>query len=267
MPPGEFDALVLRRVAERERQLADRTALRRVHVLRRSHEVVDWPVGRSCPLGRLAEAWVTHRHGPDVAAETGTAAAGRRSPLLAGRAARAVALYEAFADERPPSWPATGPAALCALASQRRAAVLAGDIARLLALAKAMRASALAGSAARLERAAARARRRQHEPRGRVAFRTRTSSWETAEQRRVRLRDQLLLDGADPAAWPNAALATERGAHRADEPELTGPDPHAELDGLGARATRYRTELAAGRWAVPAGLTKPIHSREEDDTA
>jgi hypothetical protein len=57
MPPGEFDALVLRRVAERERQLADRAALRREHVERRSQEVICWPGGRICPVGRLG-AWV-----------------------------------------------------------------------------------------------------------------------------------------------------------------------------------------------------------------
>ena len=132
IPPEEFDTLVLRRVAERERQLAVRAALRREHVLRRSEEVVSWPRGRTCPGGRLAEAWATHRHGATAVAERGAATAGPRSPELAGRAARAIALYERFADERPPGWPQTGPAALCALASQRRAAVLAGDIARLL---------------------------------------------------------------------------------------------------------------------------------------
>ena len=167
--PSEFDALVLRRVAERERQLAVRAALRREHVLRRSQEVISWPRGRTCPVGRLAEAWATHRHGATAVAERGAAAAGPRSPELAGRAARAIALYERFADQRPPGWPQTGPAALCALASQRRAAVLAGDIARLLALARGMRASALLGSAERLERAAARARRRQRPHDGRRA--------------------------------------------------------------------------------------------------
>ena len=254
MPSGEFEALVLRHVAEREGQLADRIALRRVHVERRSHEVVSWTAGQACPLGRLAEAWVTYRHGSDVAATTGTAAAGRCSLLLARRAERAVSLYEAFADERPPGWPATGPAALCALASQLGATVLGGDIARLLVLAKAMRARALARSAARVERAAARACRRQNAPTGRVAFRTNAPSWETAEQRRVRVRDRVLLDGADPAAWPNAALAAARGVQRADEPELTGPDPHAELDGIGARprATATNSPVAAGPSSRPS---------------
>jgi len=101
-----------------------------------------------------------------------------------------------------------------------------------------------------------------------VAFRTGAARWETAEHRRARVRDQLLLDGADPAAWPNAALAAEHVAHHVPEPELLGPDPHAELDGIGARASRYRAELISGRWAVPAGdLIEPTHSRQEESSA
>ena len=53
MPPGDFDALVTRRVRERERQLTDLAALRREHVLRRVQEVICWPGGRTCPFGRL----------------------------------------------------------------------------------------------------------------------------------------------------------------------------------------------------------------------
>jgi hypothetical protein len=145
MSAGELDALVLRRVARRERQVAERKALRLEHVVRRSQEVICWPQGRGCPFGRLTEAWIAHRYGSETAAETGAAAAGPRRRGLAGRAARAVALYEAFAEQRPPGWPEAGPAALCALAGQGRAAVLAGDVARLLALAKGMRGAALVG--------------------------------------------------------------------------------------------------------------------------
>jgi hypothetical protein len=268
VPPGELDAVVLRRVAERERQLAERAALRLGHVVRRSQEVICWPRGRSCPFGRLTEAWIAHRYGPETAAETGAAAAGPRSPGLSGRAARAVALYDAFAEQRPPGWPDAGAAALCALAGQRRAAVLAGDIARLLALAKGMRARALAADSQRVERAAVRARRRRRAPDGRVAFRTDRPRWETPEQRRVRVRDELLLAGANPAEWPNASLATQalgRGGRHTVAPALIGPDPHAELDGVGARAERYRAELANGRWALPAGLvlTTPPHPQED----
>jgi hypothetical protein len=270
MPPGEFDALVARRVAERERQLADRAALRREHVLRRSQEVIDWPEGRICPFGRLTEAWVAHRYGPAGAAETGAAAAGPRSPALAGRAARAIALYEAFSDHRPPGWPETGPAALCALGGQRRAAVLAGDVARLLGLAKGMRAGALLGDARRRVRAAGRARRRQRAWDGRLLFRTGASRWESGEQRRTRVRDELLLAGADPAAWPNAALATqalELGTRRTAAPELIGPDTHPELDGVGARAQRYRAELTAGRWALSAGRDPTTQPHPQEDAS
>jgi len=266
LPAGAFDAVVLWRVAECERRLADRTALRREHVLRRSQEVIVWPGGRTCPFGRLTEAWVTHRYGPAAAAETGATAAGPRSPRLAGRAGRAIALYEAFADRRPPGWPETGPAALCALAGQRRAAVLAGDVARLLVLAKGMRAAALMDDRQRLASGAARASRRQLAPDGRLLFRTGAPRWESAEQRRMRVRDELLLAGADPAVWPNASLATQAlrpGRRCTAEPVLIGPDPLAELDGVGARAMRYRAELAAGRWALPARPESSTHPQED----
>jgi hypothetical protein len=262
MPPGDYEALVLRRVAERERRLAVRAAFRREHVLRRSREVISWPQGRTCPVGRLAEAWATQRNGADAVANRGPAAGGLRSPELARRAARAIALYEAFADQRPPGWPETGAAAICALAGQRRAAVIAGDIGRLMALANGMRASALSASAERFERAAARARRRQLSSEGGVAFRTGRTRWESAEQRRVRVRDELLLVGADPAAWPNSALAMQmlgRGGSHTVGPALVGPDPHVELDGVGARAARYRAELVSGRWALPVKATGPDH--------
>ena len=88
-----------------------------------------------------------------------------------------------------------------------------------------------------------------------MPFRTGRPRWETAEQRRSRVRNELLLAGGDPAAWPNAALAATtlaRQAPRGTEPELLGADPHAELDGIGARAARYRAEQRAGRWALPA---------------
>ena len=42
---------------------------------------------------------------------------------------------------------------------------------------------------------------------------------------------------------------------------LLEPDRFEELDGFGARATRYRTELACGRWQLPrdfsADVTQP----------
>jgi hypothetical protein len=271
LPPGEFDAAVLRRVAERERRFSESVALRREHVVRRSQEVIDWPRGRTCPLGRLKEAWLTHRHGAEAAAAHGTRAAGPSNGALARRAAHAIALYEQYAHERPPGWPEAGPAALCALAGQRRAAVLAGDVARLLVLAKGMRAAALLSNDCRVTGAAARARHRLNAAAAasQFGFRIRPARWESAEQRRVRVRDELLLAGADPAAWPNAALALgapELAGHGAPRPELAGPDIHAELDGVGARAARYREELATGRWAPPIGHDFTTPPPREDPT-
>ena len=71
--------------------------------------------------------------------------------------------------------------------------------------------------------------------------------------RRRRVRDAVLLLGRDPAAWPNAALAL---AHLpitpgAGEVRLLDEDPCEELDGIGARAARYRAELDRGRWRLP----------------
>jgi len=101
-----------------------------------------------------------------------------------------------------------------------------------------------------------------------MVFRAGAPRWESAEQRRVRVRDELLLARADPAAWPNAAFAKQalrRGGRQTIEPELIGPDSHAELDGVGARAERYRAELANGRWALSAGpdLTTTPHQQED----
>ena len=155
--------------------------------------------------------------------------------------------------------PPAGPAALCALASQQRAASLAGDVARLLMLAKGMRAAARLRDPERTPRAVRRAQARGAVPDTRIQYRRAAPSQETAEQRRRRVRDAVLLGGGDPAAWPNAELAL---AHVHDdgtpEPRVVGPNPCAELDGVGARAQRYRHELETGRWTLAAGWTDPI---------
>ena len=69
----------------------------------------------------------------------------------------------------------------------------------------------------------------------------------------------MLLAGGDPAAWPNAELALEHipalRAARASDPQLVDRDRYAELDGVGARAARYRTELARGDWQLPPHWT------------
>jgi hypothetical protein len=87
----------------------------------------------------------------------------------------------------------------------------------------------------------------------RFVFRSVSPHGESAEQRRVRVRDAVLLDGGNPAAWPNAALALAHlpALQTAPEVRLLEPDRCEELDGLGARANRYRAELARGRWQLP----------------
>ena len=183
-----------------------------------------------------------HRYGLARVGESGAAAAGPTRPAVGQLARRAIALYEAHAEQRPPGWPTGGAAALCALATQRRADWLAGDVARLLALARAMRGISLEHDAERLGRARSRAASRRTPPEGRIAFRTLRPRLETAEQGRQRVRDAVLLAGGDPAAWPNAELALDHSpalrAARVSEPQLVDRDSYAELDGVGARAAR-----------------------------
>ena len=244
-------------------------------------------MGRPCPLGRLREAWVVYRHGATIAGDTGGGWAGARRPGQERLAARAIALYEAFADERPPGWPAGGAAALTALAAQQRAASLAGDIARLLILAKDMRAAALERDPERLAAMRGRAERRSAPPPGRFEFRTAGGPrYETAAQLRDRLRDDLLLAGEDPGAYPNLAFAEDRirrlhataaehgvtpaprhgweyaehqRRRREDEAAAglrRGAEPYGvSLDGMADRAERYRRELAHGRWNLPERWT------------
>jgi len=200
-----------------------------------------------------------HRYGLARVAESGAAAAGPTRPALGRLVRRAIELYEAYAECRPPGWPPGGAAALCALAAQGRAHRLAGDVARLLVLAKAMRATALDNDAQRLGRARSRAARRATPPEARIAFRTQRARLETAEQRRQRVRDAVLLSGGNPAGWPNAELALDYipalRAARVGEPQLVDRDRYAELDGVGARAQRYRAELTRGEWQLPPDWT------------
>jgi hypothetical protein len=239
------------RLAEVRRAAAARAELLEPQVRTRVGEVARWPAGRRCPLGRLREAWVVHRYGLAKAVDAGGALAGAVPPDLAVRVGRAIALYETFADARPPGWPRGGAAALCGLAGQRRADVMAGDVARLLVLAKGMRAAALLVDAKRLDRARARAAARHAPSAGRLVFRVvrRLPRIETAEARRRRVRDAVLLIGRDPAAWPNAELALET-LPIVPRSDLVGPDRCEELDGVGARAARYRNELEQGRWRL-----------------
>src|SRR4051794_8920006 len=242
----DFDALVERLLAVRNPPGGFQD-LHRSQLDARVAEVLRWPTGRICPLGRIREAWAAQRYGLARVAQCGAADARSVPPQLVGRA---VHLYEAHAEARPPGWPESGAAALCTLASQHRAATLAGDVSRLLALAKAMRAVALEHDPARLDRARMRADRRRLPPSTLFTFRLGRARLETPEQRRQRVRDAVLLGGGNPATWPNAELARGALPSRHPEPELTDPDRFEELDGHGARATRYRADLARGVWEL-----------------
>jgi hypothetical protein len=77
----------------------------------------------------------------------------------------------------------------------------------------------------------------------------------------------VLADGGDPVAWPNAELARRwLPAPRlgADEPQLVGRDTFAALDGISARADRYRAELDNGRWWLPPGWPDPLQPTTEE---
>jgi hypothetical protein len=237
LPRADFDALVDRRLAARSRPRCDE--LRRSHASARVAEVMRWPLGRVCPLGRLREAWAAQRCGLARVVNVGAADAGAVRVPLVGRAIR---LYEAHRTERPPGWPESGAAALAVLGSQRRATRMAGDVSRLLALAKAMRAAAFEreshGSIA-LVPAPSRVLGRAAPLAGRppssaaVASATRSSSSATTQPR-----------------GPNAELAL--GRISGPDVRLVDRDRFEELDGYGARSARYRAELARGLWDLPS---------------
>ncbi|RKQ92956.1 hypothetical protein C8N24_2813 [Solirubrobacter pauli] len=249
-----FDALVRQRLAAASEIAERRRTLIQPHVAARAEAVLSWPAGSRCPLGRLREAWVVHRHGLATAVESGSASAGPVREELSTDVQRAIALYEAHAEERPPGWPVSGAAALCALASQRRAEQFVGDLARLLVLAKGMRAVAAQRDGLRVARAQRRAAARRRAAAGPrvLQFRLAAPRFETAEGRRTRVRDAVLLAEGDPSAWPNAELALKHlAALSVHDVRLLEPDRCEELDGVGARATRYRDQLARGTWALP----------------
>jgi hypothetical protein len=249
------------------------SAWRRTQVARQAREraqaLFSAAPGERHGVAALREAWVVYRFGteirpdfttPESGAERvgdhGHADAGPRTAGQLERARAAIAAYERYADYRPAVWPRSGAAALCALAAQRRAETLDGDIARLACLARDMRATARHRDPARLERLRRRALRRVAALRQALlpfGFRRPGGPGvETAEQRRDRVRDQLLLAGHDPGAWPNAAIAIGSIYSPATTgPTLVGPDPHAELDGTAARARRYANEKQRGLWNIP----------------
>jgi hypothetical protein len=257
--------------------------------LHRARKLADAPLGRGWGLGRMREAWVVFRFGtalretfqapcsgPELVGDHGSGDAGPRRPGQRRRASDAIALYEAFAEGRPPGWPAAGAAALCVLAAQQRAGTLEGDIARLRCLAKDMRAAALHAYPQRVEHARRRADRRaaaaapgvprfafrQTRPGGRPRF-------ETPELRRLRVRDKLLRDGAHPGLSPNVFRAGWQAAKRQEAGADTWGDPvlYRLPDGMTERAQRYQREIAEGRWALPAGWPQTSRAARPDPPA
>jgi hypothetical protein len=277
-----------RHVAQRREQTrwGEELAVRQAR--RAAERVWSWPVGRPVALGVLAEAWALARHGERRVAESwGRVGAGPLGRVTARQAAVAIELYEAFAAQRPPGWPDTGPAALLVLAARGRAATLRGDLATLLILAKGMRAVALHADPERVARARRRALKRAMPKNVRFAFRTvaraPTADWpEPAEHGRRRIRDAALLAGFHPGVEPDVLDALDRPVD-ADErlPSSDGPDGYKarylawearqraarrvleqrgydpttaaqwSADGMTDRAHRYLAELEHGRWTLP----------------
>jgi hypothetical protein len=201
--------------AERvERLIADQARGRALQVAR-------WPQGEPCRWGLLCEAWAVYRFG---AAELGSGGVGPllgpKRPGLAARAERAITIYEAQADQRPPNWPAGGAAALTVVGAQRKAATLGGEVSRLLVLAKQMRAAARLGNPSRLDRL----RRRARGP-SRVA--------PTAPA-----RDR----GAAPPPAARRAAADRRRPRRVDQRGGAAQTP---------RPPPARVGAARARWSIP----------------
>jgi hypothetical protein len=275
--PAASDPLLDRAaIATRVAARTTASAWRRMHVARqarkRARELLTATPGARHGLARLREAWVVWRFGTEIRAnftspasgaervgDHGHADAGPRTAGQLERARSAIGNYERHAECRPAGWPVSGAGALCALAAQRRADTLDGDIARLACLARAMHATARDRDSGRLERLRRRAQRRMAVVRqARLPFsylRPEGPRVETAEQRRQRVRDELLLAAHDPGSWPNSALAIASIYSPATAgPDLVGWDGHAELDGAAARARRYALEQQRGHWSPPDGL-------------
>src|SRR5215211_1284602 len=197
-----------RHVAQRREETRWREELAVRQARRAVERVWSWPAGRPPALGVLAEAWALLRHGERRVAESwGRVGLGPLGRATARQAVAAIELYEAFAAQRPPGWPDTGPAALLVLAARGRAATLRGDLATLLILGKGMRAVALYTNLERVARARRRALKRAMPKQVRFAFRRpadRAGFSEPAELRRMRIRDEALLAGAHPGSTPTS---------------------------------------------------------------
>ena len=262
-----------RRIAARYAATAWRREAAARQAAARARALVAEPPGRFPGLGRLRAAWVVFRHGAQVrpgftTPESGAERLGDHGSTDAGaaragqlrRAAAAIALYEQHAAHRPPGWPEAGAAALCALATQRIGRDFEHDVARLRRLAKDMRALGEHADAEHVARARRRAERRwdQTTP-TRIPFRTlrhpaQRPRFETAEGRRRRIRDLLLMLNEHPGLSANVFLASWHAYKRHEALGDRNPGDPAEYalpDGLTARAQRYQREIAAGRWNLP----------------
>jgi hypothetical protein len=73
---------------------------------RRVEELLDWPVGRSCPRWRLLECWTVNAHGPWMAAAGGFRLAFwcEQREHHGARLERALARYSRYVQARPPGW-------------------------------------------------------------------------------------------------------------------------------------------------------------------
>ena len=169
---------VVERVAAREAEREAIVATIAAQARRRALEVAGWGIDRAWPEGRLREAWVVARYGPDGAARHGAAAAGRLRPEDRARLGRAVRRFARYADDRPGELPAAPLAALLTLADASGDWTLARTIRRLDQLGRRMRAHATASDPARRQAAANRARRRHRDaPPARLAFRAPGPRW------------------------------------------------------------------------------------------
>jgi hypothetical protein len=179
---------------------------------------------------------------------------GRWGRATARQAAAAIELYEAFAEQRPPGWPDTEPAALLVLAARGRAATLRGDLASVPILAKGMRAVALHADPERVARARRRALKRAMPKQARFAFRTvpraPAAHWpEPAEHQRMRIRDEALQAGLHPGVDPDVLDALERPVDPDDRLPLSDrPGGYkARYLGLGGAPARREPGARAAR--------------------
>jgi hypothetical protein len=96
---------------------------------------------------------------------------------------------------------------------------------------------------------------------GPLEFRSpRPARWETVEQRRRRLRDELLLAREDPSSWTIAAALADR-FERGVATGLVDGAGDQELDGARARQQRYADEIRFGRWVLSPAWRAEVSMR------